>query len=559
MREDDPVRALHSLSRSFGRPSARRKLELLAEIAELPRLAPRRLLLLHSTLDFMRAYPDDVRVLAEVRRHVAGLRARVEAVPEGADSPVLFNQGFPGAVNSYPYSFEIARDLARRLPDCAEVDWDELEDETPLASTLELFLADAENESMESMQVGWREWLADSHTEDRPTDLACLLGFFERSRFTALEKACLFETCGLPIRYELGRPGTGKAEVESRPTRICFQTSELRRERFPLRPRIREPLGPLPLLSPARGRERIELARAALCSRNLEIHPLIYANPADVRHFESARGIDVVLIGVPPEHRSALSANTFFLVLKNGVPIAYGPASPFLGCCEMGINLFPEFRGGEIRLVYSQVMRLLHHLLGVDYFYLTSYGMGVDNEEAIQSGAFWFYRKMGFLASNPEVEALAREEEARMRAEPGYRCSTRTLRRLSPTEAYLDLTGGRRRQLSFARLGAALGRFIGRRFGGNRRLAEERCERAVVRALRIGSRAGWSADEKRALRRLAPVLAMIEDLSGWSARERAGMVRILRAKAARSEAPASRLMSRHQRLGEALSRAIESL
>ena len=96
----------------------------------------------------------------------------------------------------------------------------------------------------------------------------------------------------------------------------------------------------------------------------------------------------------------------------------------------MGINLFPEFRGGEIRHLYAQFMRVLHHHLGVEYFFLTSYGMGEGNEDAIRSGAFWFYRKLGFRAANPEVEALARTEEARMHAAPGYRSDRRMLRRL---------------------------------------------------------------------------------------------------------------------------------
>ena len=56
--------------------------------------------------------------------------------------------------------------------------------------------------------------------------------------------------------------------------------------------------------------------------------------------------------------------------------------------------------------------QVLFHLASVRYFVLTPYGMGEDNDEALQSGAFWFYRKLGFRAANPEVEALAVREEA---------------------------------------------------------------------------------------------------------------------------------------------------
>ena len=66
--------------------------------------------------------------------------------------------------------------------------------------------------------------------------------------------------------------------------------------------------------------------------------------PADVCLVDCGRGLQVLLAGVLPPRRAPLEALFFFLILKNGVPIAYGPASSFLGCCEMGINLFPEFR-----------------------------------------------------------------------------------------------------------------------------------------------------------------------------------------------------------------------
>ena len=71
------------------------------------------------------------------------------------------------------------------------------------------------------------------------------------------------------------------------------------------------------------------------------------------------------------------------------------------------------------------------------------------DEDALRTGAFWFYRKLGFKPTNPEIEALARGEERRMAAQPGYRSDRRMLRRLSRTEAFLDLSGGKRRPLDF--------------------------------------------------------------------------------------------------------------
>jgi hypothetical protein len=55
-----------------------------------------------------------------------------------------------------------------------------------------------------------------------------------------------------------------------------------------------------------------------------------------------------------------------------------------------------------------------------------------------------------------------------------------------------------------------------------------------------------------ALADLAPLLAMIPDLARWPARDRAGLARIVEAKAAPHEARAARLLCGHARLEAAL-------
>jgi hypothetical protein len=345
----------------------------------------------------------------------------------------------------------------------------------------------------------------------------------------------VFESCALPVVYELRLPGSGRCEAGLIPDTVFYQKRPIARERFPLRPKIVQPVSRQHALARAEGRRMVDVALAALCSRNLEIYPLVHANAADVTVVDCGRGLQVVLAGMVPEFRPALETNLFFMILKNGVPIAYGPASIFLGCCEMGINLFPEFRGGEIRYIYAQFMRALYHTAHVRYFFLVSYGMGEGNPEALKSGAFWFYRKLGFRASNADVEALALEEEAIMRRRPRYRSSLRTLRELSYTDAYFDLSRGRCRPLDFAALGRAVSRAIATRFGGDRRRAARACARDLVRSLAISEYDGWTRDEKTAVERLAPLFSLLPDIASWPSRERRMLVRLLKAKGGSSE------------------------
>lgn len=549
MAAESPVQTLHLLRRTFGRAAAAQKLRSLAAIDASARISARELVQLQATLDFIRAYPDDARVRQRCLQVIAGLRARVRAL--SARSSTLENSGVPGSVNSYAYSFETLRYLVKRFPGCIEIEWSDVEDDALLTSTLEMLLTGVENEAMEDVQLWWGEWAAQVRPASLASDLEFFLSLFRRSHFSAQEQANLYEALSLPIRYRLSEVGTGRCEVELPVDRVSYQKRDVPRERFALPAEIRKPLRKPRRLSAVAGGQAIDVAVRALASRNLEIHPLMNANPHDVLLFQAERGVQVALVGVLPEHRGALAALFFFLVLKNGVPIAYGPASPFLGSCEMGINLFPEFRGGEIRYVYSQVMRLLYHVLGVEFFYLTSYGMGEGNEEAIHSGAFWFYRKLGFSAANPEVEALAQFEEKRMRAEPGYRSSVRMLRRLSATEAHLDLSHGRRTRFPFGRLGLAVSRFIARRFDGDRTAATRRCTREALRVL--GSRSsGWEPNAHRILRDLSPLLSMMPNFPRWSSDDLESLARIIEGKAANSEVGASIRMTKHRCLSRAL-------
>jgi hypothetical protein len=512
------VERLHEVSRTFGKKAAAAKLRLLETIARAPRLGKRELRRLADTLDFMRAYPDD----AVVRRQVQVLATRL-----------------PATENVYAYSYGVLLRLIRLFPGRLEIEWDEVEDEGSILDAVDLIVQPAESQGLEDIRVSLRDWIDGSKPAGK-TDLEFLIELFERSSLASPVRVFLFESCNIPVRYV----GPGRCTLELSPRRVHYQRQDVERARFPLEPIIRQPVGRLARA----GQGVVDLALQTLCARSLEIFPLVYANPADVVLADCGRGLRIALLGVLPEWRSALESLHFFLILKNGVPVAYGPAAALLGCCEMGINLFPEFRGGEIRYIYAQFMRVLHHRLGVDHFFLTRYGMGENNPEAIRTGAFWFYRKLGFRAADPAVEELARAEEARMRARPGHRSDRRTLHRLSHTEAYLDLSGGRCRPFDFGRFGIALSRHIASKFEGDRVLAEQRC------AARIGRWLG--VRDGRALRNLAPALDMIPDLARWSRSDKSALAQLLVAKDARSEARAARLFKAHARLEAAL-RSIE--
>jgi hypothetical protein len=405
---------------------------------------------------------------------------------------------------------------------------------------------------LDDINLDLHSWFAAARPPSMATDLEFLLALFTRAKLDHAARDLIFETCVVPIRYRLAEPGTANCEITWPVDRVHYQKKDIERERQPLTAQIRRPVSDAGQVPLATGEAIIDLATRSLSARDLEIRTLTYANPQDVALCSCGRGLQVALMGVVPAYRDPLESHYCVLVVKNGVPIAYGPATVSIGCCEIGLNLFPEFRGGEIRFIYPQFMRAIHHVLGARYFFLTAYGMGENNPAAIRAGAFWFYRKMGFVASNPKVEALALKEEAKMHADPSYRSSVTMLRRLSHTEAHLELSRGECRKLDLSAIGVRQSRFLAKEFGVDRPRAEEQYIRRAARILGENDTGKASSARRRAWRMLAPILCMIPDLPDWSPRDKQRLLRLVRTKGEPSEAGVDRLVCGHERFREAL-------
>src|SRR5213076_2215621 len=111
--------------------------------------------------------------------------------------------------------------------------------------------------------------------------------------------------------------------------------------------------------------------------------------------------------------------------------VAYFEGLSIFERLESGFNLYYTFREGETAWLFGRVLRLMRQLLGVTVFSIDPYQAGHENEEGIESGAFWFYRKLGFRPVRPELMKLTRSEELRMSSDPRHRTSAATLRKLA--------------------------------------------------------------------------------------------------------------------------------
>jgi hypothetical protein len=183
------------------------------------------------------------------------------------------------------------------------------------------------------------------------------------------------------------------------------------------------------------------------------------------------------------------------------------------------------------------------------------YQLGADNEEAIESGAFWFYRKLGFRPGRPELAALVEAEEKKIAASPRYRTPARTLRKLAAGHVFFEMPGTPRGDWDRFRtrhLGMAVLRHMARD-GGDAHGFRKACYQQLARALNVDLE-DWTLDERSAFSNFALALNTATDLRTWTSAEKSKLVQVIRAKMAEEEWDYLRLMREHPRLRKAIIR-----
>jgi hypothetical protein len=342
----------------------------------------------------------------------------------------------------------------------------------------------------------------------------------------------------LAVRWRLGDASRTLTRFPARP--LFFQTGSLVRQ-VALGPHLARRLPRQRPVDNGAAAALIGVARATLAARARETDTITWANPDEVELFRLDRGVDVAMIGLSPARRLPVESYFGFVAARNRAPIAYGGGWVFFRRCEIGVNLFPEFRGGESAFIFAQVLRAYRQRYRVRQFLVDPYQFGKANPEAIRSGAFWFYYRLGFRPTDPEVSREAATEWLRLNARRGYQTSAARLRGFTASPLFLDvgpLEAGVTPALDapwhpvapdLPALGLALTRWIAEQHQGDRRQAQAESVRLVRRVLGVPARSGRGS-EREWYQRLAPLVAMIPALGGWPPRERHRLAAALAAK-----------------------------
>ncbi|MBK5106410.1 MAG: hypothetical protein JJE42_19375, partial [Burkholderiales bacterium] len=505
---------------------------------------------LHELLCFLRAYPDDARVLAQVERMLAGFAGRADLKRARA---ALTDSGIAGTAIRYRFFWSTLLWLARRWPQRLSMDRGEPEVADKLAAALPLLLTWAEALALKQLDPPAFETL-DRLRARGEGDAA----FFAR-RIAAMPgdgftREAFHDAIEPSYELEPGADTPARTRARHAAAPVAYQREPLRRARPDLREELARSYRALRTLSLREGGQLIELARSAMVTRSRDLDAFAYGNARDVRLVDDGGGLAFALIGTIPERRQLIPATCGYLVLHNGVPIGYGEAFVIGRAATMTFNIFESFRGGEAAHTFARTLAMVRHAYGAECFSFDQYQLGKGNDEAIASGAWWFYYKLGFRPLAAAARRLLRTELARMRADPRHRSSAATLRALAESHLLFDFDSARTPGLPpLAEVGLRIADGLAKSAGGERERVLEECSLKTMKLTGLSSLRGFSAGERLAWQRWSPVVAFaLPGVSRWSPAERRALARVIRTKGGRDEAEFLARFAAHPKLERAL-------
>jgi hypothetical protein len=545
------LRELDRRKADYGADSDCRKLELLRMLKgrRLERAAD--VVRFHEALCFLRAYPDSAKLLALVEAMLAGFADRSDVRRYRHD---LQGSGIAGTAICFRFFPGAALWLARRCGTHLSIDWDEVESQSKLEELLEQVVLYAETPGLDEYAYSVREWI-DLLKGPQETDAAFLLGRLGQLQMSPFALEAVLEDLDLPFVLSPGpdTPARTREKYEGLP--LAYQTTALRRSRPSLWKEMSRPPLSIQTLPVREGRKVVDLARATMVARCRALNAFTYAQERDVRLVDCGDGLQFALIGVAPQRRLLLEALYAFVMLCNGVPVGYGTHTMLMESSEIAYTIFDTFRSGESAVMFERSLALARHLFGIDSFSLHPYQIGYDNEDAVRSGAWWFYQKMGFRPLEADLLRIMRREVKRQKANDAYRTSPPALRRLADSGLYLYLDKPRDDvigRLSTGNVGLAVTRYITQRFGYDRRQAEKQCAQEAAKLLGVRSRRGFSAGERLAWARWSPLILVLPGVSRWPREDKRALVEVVRAKGGLRESDYLARFDRHRRLRRAI-------
>ena len=411
------MRALDRLAEmkgQFGSAAAERTAALLEKLKRARLRQPADLIRLHETVLFLRAYPQSPQVLRLADEILFSFAKRLPPNHDAFADPDI--SGIAGTAVSTNFSYEFARSLATRHGRAVTIDWENFEHPERLAPALRRLIPESRDDWAVEAYPNWRGWF-----EKGKGTVRWLLDNLTPEIYDLLE---------IPLQWDPGDSSRSHLRIPRR-TIFYHDGPFLKREPGMIAKMFAAPPIPREILDTPWACKIADTIVDASAVRYRELYGFLHPDLSRIEYAYLGRGLDAFLFAPALKHQLPIRDYLCGMFFKNGVPIGYVEGLSRDANMEVGFNLYYTFRDGETAWLYAMLLKLLREYSALKTFSVDPYQIGHDNEEAIASGAFWFYRKLGFAPESRDLWSLLSREEHKIDSQPGYRTSASALRKLA--------------------------------------------------------------------------------------------------------------------------------
>lgn len=469
----------------------------------------------------------------------------------------LRNSGIAGSHVSYQFTYDSVAWICRKFPALIEIDWSRFGKLDKLEDLVQLTLHPAEWPPFDEGEVDLREWLLQARSNFAGSTISWLMRQLACKDQRLV--STLYNQARIPLLWDLQQRGASLSFARLKPKEFVFRKNSFRRPADNVAAQILKPLRGIKLVDSKQAQQIIDLATLNLTLRQREVFAFENANPDEVYLAPLGKGVELAVIGIKPEARFNLEASYGYVLLSHGLAIGYGGVSPLFFGGNTGINIFEEFRRGESSFLFVETLRAFRTLFGLSYFVVNPIQFGLENEEGLESGAFWFYYRLGFRPAEKEVAKLAKREFQRWQERKNYKFKKSFLKSIFGSDLILKLDGdssGHYFAESNLQLLAHKSSELIAETHAEREQALEMLTNGIVQSLELAGQVKINSPEWSALRRMAPTLALLS-LRGWTQEDKQSCLALAKSKYMLAEKTYLSQVQQHPHFLRALRRLVQ--
>ncbi|MEP7238051.1 MAG: hypothetical protein ABI685_09305 [Ferruginibacter sp.] len=449
---------LFSIRNQYGKEITLKKLLLLNKINIKNIKGKKTAQALYSALLFLQAYPDNKSVYKQAAELLQSLK---EQVNNNEDLKYkLYNSGVTGTIICAAFSFEMTKWLRKTKRSSVKFNSFESDDEQ-IQAFISVVMDKAESEIFQDCNAEWKDWLKKLRQPGEDI-LDQLIAIFDSSNIRPEVKDELWNAIGINVEINIESHCCLPASL----TKVFYHRSlmrkEIKAEPIPKTAAVK--------LTDTEAAQIIDCSKMILIRHLREIDPISFTSAKLVSFYHLQRGTSIALLALVPQRRHPIDSYMAYVVFKNGLPVSYGASWVLFNSSRIALNVFPDYRGGEAKHIFNQVLQLHAQVYNLKRFSVDPYQIGKDNSDGIDSGSFWIYYHAGFRPIKENEKQLAEIEAAKIKTDKKYRTSRAILNALAESRLELILQKNAT-WVDATDMSRTYAGIIAKKYNGNRQLA----------------------------------------------------------------------------------------